>query len=784
MSVFAFFRPSKPWRRALLWGAAALVLAPLLAALGVWMYALTLRGDVPDLYTLRHPDLALSSIAYTADGVEIGRFHEQHRVWVGFGEISPHVVAALVATEDARFYEHHGIDWRRLASSVVATLRGRRQGGSTITMQLARNLFPGVGRERTPARKLREMLTARRLEKLYSKADIAEMYLNTVPFGYNAFGIEAAARVYFDTSASALAPAQAALLVGMLQATTGFNPVQHPRAARQRRNTVLALMHLHGDLTPQQTRHLQDEPLGLRFSTPTPESSIAPHFALFVRRWVEDWCRGHGCNVERDGLRIFTTLDSRLQAVATRAVTWGAAGLQAVADAEWTGGGTTFRPRADATRRPDAFAALWRARPAWVTGWIRGTPRYHRLTESGVLPDSALARLRADGAFLDSLRLARTRLDAGFVALDPATGEVRAWVGGRDWATGAYDHVAQSRRQPGSTFKPFVYAAAIDWGYRPDDPVEDRVRSYPQAGGPAWTPTNAGGGASGATITLRQALVQSKNTVSAFLIGEVGPGYVARIARRMGVVSPLREVPSLALGTSEVTLLEMVGAYATLAQNGERHPPFVVTRIENARGEVLATFAPAREYALSGSTAYTVLDMMRGVVETGTGAAIRRQYHVAGDLAGKTGTTQEGADGWFILIHPRLVAGAWVGFPDRRVAFRSAYWGQGAHNALHLVGAFFQQVQQAGEFSMADAAFAPPPGFVPPAPPDTLGTWDDSLGYDFDYGNAYDDLFADTLGASPAPDPPPAPRGRVRRVAPRPLADTLPAPPPLAPPGN
>ncbi len=776
-------RPAARWKRGALWTLGVLVALPVALFAGLWLYALTLQADVPDLYRLRNPSLSFSSIAYTSDGAELARYHAENRTWVPFEAISPAAVHALVTTEDVRFYQHKGIDYRRLLSSAFKTMRGDTQGGSTLTMQLARNLFPEVGKEQSISRKLREMITARRLEKAYSKEDILEMYLNTVAFNYNAFGIEAAAQVYFGKSARVLGPAEAALLVGMLQAPTAYNPVQRPEAARQRRNIVLSLMALRGHLSPQQATRLQAQPLGLDFSIPTPERSLAPHFAAFVREWTEQWASKHNYDIDRDGLRIYTTLDSRVQALAAEAVAEKADGLQAVADYEWSRAspGTLSSRLSDYERaRRDGrfapFSYFWRSRQSIVDTYVRESSRYQALRGEGAEDSDALRALRSDGAFMDSLRSIKTRLDAGLVAIEPQTGYVRAWVGGRDYAQDRFDKVGQARRQPGSTFKPFVYAAAIDWGYSPDDLVEDRVRSYATGhGNERWTPTNAGGGASGATITLRDGLVYSKNTISAFLINEVGPGYVARVARKMGIVSTLREVPSLALGTSEVTLLELSGAYTTLANNGTRRLPIVVTRIESRDGEVLARFEAPESYSLSGSTSYTVLDMMRGVVDRGTGAAIRSQYNIQGDLAGKTGTTQNNADGWFMLMHPQLVTGAWVGFSDRRIAFRTSYWGQGGHNALHLVGAFLSRVQRSNALDLrADIRFEPPPGYTPPAARAEPWWATDSL-----YSDPYVDVFADSL--SPLPlrevrsEDPPRGEGAPRDDA-RPRPPTPPAP--------
>ena len=730
----------------MLWGLVGLAALPFVGALGLWLYARALQPDLPTYDELAHPDLALSSVAYTADGEELARYHRHNRTWVGLDRIARRVPEALVATEDARFYAHRGVDWRRLLASVYFTARGRTQGGSTIAMQLARNLFPErIGSALSIPRKLKEILTAQALEQAYTKPQILELYLNTMPFGYNTFGVEAAAQVFFSKSAARLTDAEAALLVGMLKGATRYNPVTNPEAALDRRALVARRLAGSGRITAAEAEAIAAAPLGLRFRVPNPHDSPAPHFADYVAEWVQAWCAERGCDLYKDGLRVHTTLDSRLQRVAQTAVEAEAAGLQAVADYEWSRAapgtvGSAAAARAAVGPR-GAFAYFWSSKRALVDGYVRATPRFRSLVAGGTAEAAALRRLRADAAFMDSLRAVRTRLEASLVAVEPGTGYVRAWVGGRDYARDQYDHVGKAKRQPGSTFKAFVYTAAVDWGYRPDDRLRDEVRTYNDGPGDSWTPTNSGG-ASGADLTLRQALTYSKNTISARLVHEIGPGYVARMAHKMGVVSPLREVPSIALGTSEVTLLELVAGYGTLAAGGLRHVPLVVTRIEDREGNVIGSFEPTGERAVASSTAYTVLDMLRGVVNEGTGAGVRSRYGLGGDLAGKTGTTQANADGWFVLMHPRLVVGAWVGFNDRRIAFRSSHWGQGGVGALSLVGRFVQRAKATRGVSLPDSArFEPPLGYddlmsapswfddqsASPDAPDELGAPDEPL---------------------------------------------------------
>lgn len=715
-----------PYHVSLRWMLAGLAGTAAVLGLGALVWLLWWPTDfdaaLPDEPGL--PDLAVASVAYTADGEELARYYRTNRTWVPLGRIAPVVTEALIATEDHRFYAHNGVDWVRLAGSAWHTLRGDPQGASTITMQLVRNLYPALKQVPVLDRKRLELRTAWRIEEAHDKAAILAWYLNTVTFGQNAFGIEAAAQTYFGVPAASLDAAQAATLVALLKGTTRYNPRRHPERARQRRDVVLAQMAKHGALTPAEAVRWQATPLVL-YDPPAAARAerLAPHFAATLRTELEAWAEANGHDLYADGLRIYTTLDADLQRQAEAAVAEQTAGLQAVAAVEWSRAvprelsETTapYERLLAAGREP--FAYFWQRRPGVLRGVIRGTDAYRRAVAAGAAPDDAEARLLQDAAFVDSVRSAYARLEAGLVALDPHTGDVRAWVGGRDFSVDQYDKVGLARRQAGSTFKPFVYAAAIAAGYAPDDTLHDARTTYvvDDRTGDTWTPRNFGS-YSGAYVTLRQGLTWSKNTVSAQLTSLLGPFQIARTARRMGITSDLDPVPSIALGTSEVTLLELASAYGTLAAHGVHHPPRLVTHIDDRHGSRLVTFAPASRPAIPSHVAYPVVDMLRSVVRAGSGAALRHTFGLRADLAGKTGTTQNYADGWFVAMHPNLVVGAWVGFNDRRLTFRTRHWGQASRNALPVVGDFLRRVLDRRPAYASDLTFAPPPGFRMPTP--------------------------------------------------------------------
>jgi penicillin-binding protein 1A len=601
-----------PWRTA--------AIPPALFAL----YVIALIPLTPGIGELRKFRTEVPAVVLSSDGVLLAEYRRVNRRWVPLATISPSVVDALIATEDRRFYSHHGVDVVRTAGAAMRTLVGDRQGGSTITQQLARNLFPeDIGRAPTLNRKLKEAITALKIESVYSKGQILEIYLNTVPFLYNAYGIEMAARTYFDTTADRLDVLESATLIGMLKGNSAYNPVLNPERALARRNVVLAQMAKAGKLDATRVATLSKRPLGVDFERQVEPPGPAPHVAQWLRKWLIEWADRNGYDIYADGLIVRTTIDSKLQKIANLAVARQGSQLQALAN--------------------------------------------RRIRKGEAAP----------------------MLQAGFVAIDPRTGFIRAWVGSRDFEQSQFDHVVNARRQPGSTFKPFVYGAALESGLRPSTRFDDVPVSYRLPGGEVWTPGDVTP-PTGKSMTLRDGIVYSKNTITAQVMHEVGPHKVARLARSMGVrYSKLDAVPSLALGTSPVTLREMVAAYAPIANGGMYHEPALVLRIEKRGGGVLADYGPdPAERALSRGASLTLVDMMRGVVDEGTGVAIRQRFGIQADVAGKTGTTQDNSDGWFILMHRQLVAGAWVGFDDASV--KMGPWGAGANSALPIVGEVFQ----------------------------------------------------------------------------------------------
>ncbi|MES2413313.1 MAG: transglycosylase domain-containing protein [Pseudomonadota bacterium] len=676
------------WRDAA-WTAAAI---PVL----VLLYVLILIPFTPSISDLRKAKTAKPSMVLSADGKELAVFKRANRDWVKLEDISPSVVQALIATEDHRFYDHHGMDFRRTAAAALSTLKGDMQGGSTITQQLARNLYPeDIGRSATVTRKIKEAITALKIESVYTKDEILETYLNTVPFLYNAYGIEMAARTYFDKSADELEVLESATLIGMLKGTSYYNPVVNPARALQRRNTVLGQMARHGKIPDAKLAALKKTPLKIDFERQGEPLGAAPHLAQQLKRWLIEWADKNDYNIYADGLVVRTTIDSRLQAMANAAVTLQTDRLQAVANSDWrlTSG---WNPKARTGQSRET-----------VLAFICESKEYKAARAAGYSESDSLKAFQGNAEVMQKLRNDKLRLQAGFMALDPTNGHVKAWVGSRDYLTDQFDHVSQARRQPGSTFKPFVYGAAFENGSRPSDVFVDQALEIPLGDGNFWRPGDAGG-PSGAPMSLRQGLMYSKNSITAQVMQVVGPQHVAKLARSMGVrQSKMDEVLSLALGTSPVTLKEMVSSYSTLANDGRYIEPVMITRVEDRDGKVLEQMVePIAETAMPTTVAQTLIDVLRGAVDQGTGTGIRSRYGIRADVAGKTGTTQDNTDAWFILMSPKLVAGAWVGFNDNRVTMGSG-WGQGAQAALPIVGEFFRQAYR-GKVADADAKFAAP----------------------------------------------------------------------------
>ncbi|HKY03167.1 MAG TPA: transglycosylase domain-containing protein [Burkholderiales bacterium] len=684
-----------------------------LAALVV--YTLLLIPLTPSVGDAAKGKAERPTMLISVDGKPLAAYRRLNRKWVGLDHISPHVAKALVATEDHRFYEHHGIDIRRTASSVFWTLTGDPQGGSTISQQLARNLFPEeIGRSSTVSRKLKEMIVAVKLEQRYEKREILELYLNTVPFLYNAYGTEMASMTYFDKPASKLNLVESATLIGMLKGTYYYNPKLHPERAVARRNVVLAQMLKHGAINKATYEAARKQPLKLDFQPQKEWQGSAPHLANHLKNWLIDWADKNDYDIYTDGLRVHTTLDSRLQDYANQAVERQAAALQAVADVEWGAKSAKFlsgstQPYQELAKRVAPFKHFWTSKAELVDAFIAETPEYRKLLDDGNSADEALNILRADEILMNRLREEKTRLQAGFVAIDPRSGAVRAWVGSRDFRTDPFDHVNSASRQPGSTFKPFVYGAALQKGMSPNQVFQDVKVEMRLANGTVWEPGDSKA-PTGGEVPMRDGLIYSKNNITAQVMHQTGPDPVANLAHQAGIrQSKLDAVPSLALGTSAVTLLEMVSSYSTIAALGEYHTPWMVRRITDRNGNVLAEFNQSQsEPVIDEQTTVQLIDMLRAAVDEGTGQGIRTRFNIDADVAGKTGTTQDNMDGWFILMHPQLVGGAWMGFNDPRVRMRSNYWGQGAHNALLIVGDFYKRALQ-GRAIDESARFPNPP---------------------------------------------------------------------------
>ncbi|HEX2928393.1 MAG TPA: transglycosylase domain-containing protein [Candidatus Binatia bacterium] len=674
-----------------------------LGALGVaflFVYAVILIPFTPSISDIRKAKIDQPSVLVSADGRRLATLKPMNREWVPLKQISPHVINALIATEDHRFYQHFGVDLLRTATGLARALIGDPEGGSTLTQQLARNLYQEVGRKRSITRKIKETITAIKIEYAYTKKEILEIYLNTMPFLYNAFGIEMAARTYFDKPAQKLTVLESATLIAMLKGTSYYNPVLNPDRAFARRNVVLAQMVKRGALSQSDFDQLKNRPTRLNFERQPEFAGPAPHLAAQIRKWLINWADRNDHDIYADGLIVHTTIDFRLQVIANQAVKSQMDALQAVADVEWGVSSdrlmsTEAQAYIDQRRRLQPFGYFWKNKSDLIDTFIRESAAYRAALGAGAKPEAALAQLKSNKEFMDKLRAEKTRLQTGLVAIDPATGHIKAWVGSRNFETDPFDHVAQARRQPGSTFKPFVYGAALEQGMSPDKQFVDRAVEIPLPDGTVWRPSDLTP-PSGRVMTAREGLIYSKNTITAQVMQEIGAKKAAALARNMGIRgSKLDEVPSLALGTSPVTPLEMVVAYSTIAARGQYRQPIFITHITDKHGNVLARFTSESERVVSDKTVGDLINMMRAAVDQGTGQAVRARFGVRADVAGKTGTTQKNTDGWFILMHPRLVAGSWVGFNDTRVTMRSNYWGEGGHNALLLVGNFFQRTLDA-----------------------------------------------------------------------------------------
>ncbi|WP_372755385.1 penicillin-binding protein 1A [Labilibaculum sp.] len=660
--------------------------------IGLW-------GKLPDYYTLRTIKNANASEIYSEDGAVLGRIYAENRTNVNFKDIPIDAINALIATEDVRFYEHQGVDQRSLLRVLVKSLvLGDRSsgGGSTLSQQLSKNLYPrkDFGIFSMPVNKMKEAITASRLEKIYSKKEILQLYLNTVSFGENVFGIESASRQFFSKSVSQLETHECAVLIGMLKAPTFYNPRLHPERSKQRRNVVLSQMAKYKFISEQRVKELQDLSLRINYQKQSNQTGLAPYLRERVRieanAILQNYPKEDGSyyDIYRDGLHIVTTLDSRIQMHAERAVAEHMKNLQALFKQHWgnqSPWGNTDEVIQDAKVKSE---------------------RYKNLKEKGKsekeinLIFSKKVNMKiftwngdkeVEMSPLDSLKYYVQLLNTGFLAMEPNSGKIKAWVGGIDFAHFKYDHV-KAKRQVGSIFKPIVYAAALEEGFSPYDYFPNERKVYEEYDN--WAPRNADDLYEG-SYSMEGALAESVNTIAVDVLLESGIGNSIVMAEGMGIESSLPQVPSLALGTADISLYEMIQVYATLANRGVRIDPYYIARIEDNKGRLLVDFSSSREenrLVLSSENADIINHMLEAVVNNGTAKSLRSVYGLRGELAGKTGTTQLQADGWYIGYNSKLVAGAWVGAEDMRIHFNSLALGQGASMALPIYGKFMHKL--------------------------------------------------------------------------------------------
>ncbi|NTU93917.1 MAG: PBP1A family penicillin-binding protein [Chlorobiaceae bacterium] len=667
------------------------VLILIIILLGAVFGFSVIRG-LPSVEDLENPNPELASLVYSEDGVLLHKFFLKNRTFVPLRSISKTTTAALIATEDVAFYDHWGVDVRRLVLAIGENIikgRTRWHGASTITQQLAKNLF--LTQERTVTRKVKELITAVELEKTYTKDEILALYLNTVYFGSGAYGIEAASRTYFSKPASQLTIAESATLIATLKNPTTYDPSKDPVSSLRRRNLIISLMEKEGFINAKQADRAKRTPIELHY-TPVTHQGLAPYFTEYIRQTIKPSSMLEDINVYRDGLSIQTTLDSRMQQYAQQAVAEHLATLQADFDRSWTW---------------DESLKLQ---------LIKESARFKEMLEDGYSESETLSRLRADTPWLNNLLKDKTRIQVALVAIDPSNGHVKAWVGGSNFGPDDYryqfDHVWQARRQPGSTFKPFVYTAAIDKGIPASYTVLNQPIAFRGANGSVWSPRNSDGSSGGMT-TLRDAIARSLNQVTIRLAYEfLSPSEIISYARRMGIGSTMQPNLSIALGTSEVSPLELAGAFATFANNGVWNEPVSILKVEDKNGRVISETTPNSRFAIDPTTNYVMVSMLKGVVDRGTAVALRARYGFDLEAAGKTGTTQSMRDAWFAGFTPQLAAVIWTGFDDERIHFTSMEYGQGARAALPIWALFMKRCYADPALKLENRYFSMPDNIV------------------------------------------------------------------------
>ncbi len=672
-----------------------------------------LFGKLPTFRDLENPKSNLASEVISSDGLVLGSYYIQNRSNAKFKELSPNLINALIATEDIRFYEHSGIDLKGTFAIILYSAIGKKRGSSTITQQLAKNLFPRKKQTifNIGIIKLKEWLTAIKIERNYTKEEIITMYFNTVDFGSNSYGIKTAAKTYFNKTPIELSIGESALLVGILKGTTVYSPIRHPDRAVARRNVVLNQMEKYGFITESELEESKSDELALKFTSPDHNQGSATYFREYLRLELQSWCKenkkadGEPYDLYRDGLKVYTTIDSRMQLYAEEAVKQHLTYLQKEFNNHWKG------------RTP------WGKTNDIIIQSMKRSERYQLMKEDGATDEEIETAFNTPTSMtvfswygdrdttmtpLDSIKYYKWYLRSSFMSMDPHTGHIKAWVGGPDYRYFKYDQVKTGKRQVGSTFKPLVYTVAMDNGWSPCFEAPNLPIVFEDFDN--WSPKNSDG-KEGGMMTLRMGLANSVNLITAYMMKQVGPQSVVNVAKKMGITSDIPPYPSICLGTPDVSLYEMVGAYSTYANKGVWTEPIYITRIEDKNGNVLFEKVPRKVDALSEQTAYLMIYMMKGVIDKGTGLRLRGpRYRFTNPIAGKTGTTQENSDGWFIGITPDLVSGTWTGAEDRMVHFRSTNLGEGANTALPVWALFMKKVYADPRLKISMGDFEAPPG--------------------------------------------------------------------------
>jgi len=672
-------------------------------------------GPVPSTEELQKIKNPVSTEVYSSDGRLLGRYYIENRSNVSFDQISSNVINALIATEDSRFYHHRGIDeiaLLRVFFKSVLLQDHSSGGGSTLSQQIAKNLYPrkSFGPLTMPVNKLRESIIAYRLEKLYSKDEILSLYLNTVPFAENTFGIGVASERFFNKPPSKLKVQEAATLIGMLKANNSYNPRKNPEKSLERRNVVIDQMLRYSYISEAEAKMYKAQPLDLTYNLITYNEGPAPYLMEKIRPFLQTWCDDHLkedqtiYNLYTDGLKIRTTIDFDMQLAAEHAVSDQMKKLQAIFDESW------------GKNKP------WGNDQTVVYRAMKRSERYRELKKNGVPEDqikkifntsSSISLFSWDGKTqvdmtpLDSIQYYLKILNTGFMAMDPSSGELKAYIGGDDFRYFKYDHTT-AKRQVGSTFKPIVYLGALEAGISPDTYFANEKKIYEDYDN--WSPENSHDDYTG-FYSMEGALAKSINTIAVEVLMQAGIPNVVALAKRMGIDSDLPEYPSLALGTASVSLEEMVCAYSELVNGGLKITPYYLKAVESNTGQVLEEFKNVQsgEQVAQAENCRIITQMLKSVVNEGTGSSIRTEWGIDSEFAGKTGTTQDQADGWFIGMTPTLVAGAWVGGEDPSIHFRTLGEGAGGHTALPIVGQFYSQILHQGKFQrMRSGTFESP----------------------------------------------------------------------------